>query len=160
LDRKWDEDLEQLKTFKEEYGHIDVAKVFKDVKHPLRNFIKRIRETHNLLQTGRNKSSKVLTDQRLLELERLGFNFQTRQTYLSWEHRFQELREHFEEHGNFEVPSEDNANDEKNCLSKSRIELLDSIGFDWRLDTQDGNDVEMINQGMMCLDTACSLFFL
>jgi hypothetical protein len=168
LDRKWDEDLEQLKTFKEEYGHIDVAKVFKDVKHPLRKFINTIRKSHNLLQTGRNKSSKVLTDQRLLELERIGFIFQT---YLSWEYRFQELRKHFEEHGNFEVPSEDHAASlwankqryyyrqtikygEKNCLSKSRIELLDSIGFDWRFDTQDGNDVEMINQGMMCLDTA------
>lgn len=157
LDRKWDEDLEQLKTFKEKYGHIDVAKVFKDMNHPLRTFIKRIREENRRIPG----SSKLLTDHRLLKLERIGFIFQTS---LSWEQRFQELREHYEEHGNFEVPSEEKAaiiNGEKNSLSKSRIELLDSIGFDWRLDTQDGNDVEVINvddyQGMMCLDLA--LFF-
>ena len=99
----------------------------------------------------------------------------------SWKQRFDELRKHFEEYGNFKVPTDDKRlyrwvrqqrlyykktimNGEKNSMSKSRIELLDSIGFDWGLDTQDGNDVEVINvddyQGMICLTKHVDSFLL
>jgi hypothetical protein len=69
-----------------------------------------------------------------------------------WEQRFEELRQHLRTHSNLEVPKDTTLGrwvktqryyfkmmsvGEMSSLGLKRIGLLDSIGFDWRVDTND-----------------------
>ena len=144
----WGDGLEQLKAFKVKFGHVSVPTTYTDQQNqPLRNFVKSIRESYKNILEGQTSGDKHLSDQRISELERMGFRFQVR-VRTSWEHRFEELRQHFRTHGN----SEDPKNSElrgwvhqqryhfrmvlkgaTNSLTEKRIGILNSIGFDWRV---------------------------
>ena len=155
----WDDGLEQLKAFKVKFGHVDVIMTNTDQKNqPLLNFVKSIRESYKNILEGQTSGNKHLSDQRIAELERMGFKFQML-VRTSWEHRFEDLRQHFRTHGNSEVPKDTTLGrwvktqrhyfktqtyyfrttpeGEKSSLGLKRIGLLDSIGFDWRVDTND-----------------------
>ena len=144
----WGDGLEQLKAFKVKFGHVDVPTFYTDQQNqPLRLFVKNIRKSYKNIQEGQTSENKQLSDQRISELERMGFKFQML-VRTSWEHRFEELRQHFRTHGN----SEDPQNSElrgwvyqqryhfrmvlkgaTNSLTEKRIGILNSIGFDWRV---------------------------
>ena len=158
----WDDGLELLNAFKFEFGHVDVPATFYTNKQnqPLRNFVENIRKSYKNIQEGQMNGNKLLSDQRISELELMGFKFQVQvRQIMSWEHRFEELRQHFRTHGNSEVPKDTTlgrwiktqryyfktqsfyfktkSEGEKSSLGLQRIGLLDSIGFDWRVDTND-----------------------
>ena len=156
----WGDGLEQLKAFKVKFGHVDVPAAFYTNRQnqPLRNFVKSIRESYKNILEGQTSGNKLLSDQRISELERMGFKFQML-VRTSWEHRFEELRQHFRTHGSLEVPKDPKLGrwvktqrhyfktqtnyfrttpeGEKSSLGLKRIGLLNSIGFDWRVDTND-----------------------
>ena len=103
---------------------------------------------------------KLLSNQRISELERMGFKLQVQvHQLIPWEQRFEKLRQYFRTHGSLEVPKDTTLGrwvktqrhyfktqtyyfrttpeGEKSSLGLKRIGLLDSIGFDWRVDTND-----------------------
>jgi hypothetical protein len=144
----WDDGLEQIKAFKVKFGHVDIPTTYTDQQNqPLRFFVRNIRKSYKNIQEGQTSENKQLSDKRISELERMGFRFQVR-VRTSWEHRFEELRQHFRTHGN----SEDPKNSElrgwvhqqryhfrmvlkgaTKRLTEKRIGILNSIGFDWRV---------------------------
>ena len=144
----WDDGLEQLKAIKVKFGHVDVIMTNTDQKNqPLRNFVKSIHESYKNILEGQTSGNKLLSNQRISELERMGFKFQML-VRTSWEHRFEELRQHFRTHGNLEVPKNSVLRGwvhqqryhfrmilkgATNSLTEKRIGLLNSIGFDWRV---------------------------
>ncbi len=146
----WGDGLEQLKAFKVKHGHVDVPVVYTNQQNlPLRSFVRRIRKTFKNIQEGRMNGDKLLSDQRILELERTGFKFQL---YTTWGQSFEELRQHFQTHGNLKVPKGTALRGwiyqqrsyfkmmlkaRMNSLSEKRIDLLNSIGLDWRVDAND-----------------------
>jgi len=165
----WHNGLEQLKAFKVKFGHVNVIMTNTDQKNqPLRNFVKSIRESYKNILEGQTSGNKDLSDQRISELERMGFKLQIRQI-TSWEHRVEELRQHFRTHGNLEGPKNSGLKDwvhqqryhfrmmlkgARNSLTEKRIGLLNSIGFDWRvvMKVQVPDQVSVnADQGRLCL---------
>lgn len=140
----WESGLQQLKEFLQVNGHTDVPHIYA-ANQLLGNFVKSIRQSYKNTQKG--QVNKLLNDQRILELQQLGFKLQVRQRE-PWEQRFEELKEHFQNHGNCEIPKNTPLGvwilnqrsqfklmlaKQKTSLSERRIALLNSIGFDWRI---------------------------
>ena len=163
----WGDGLEQLKAFKVKFGHVDVPTFYTDQQNqPLRNFVKNIRKSYKNIQEGQTSGNEHLSDQRISELERMGFKLQAR---TSWEHRFEELRQHFRTHGNLDGPMNSvlkrwvyhqrsdfrmMLKGARNSLTEKRIGLLNSIGFDWRvvMKVQVPDQVSVnADQGRLCL---------
>ena len=118
----WDDGVEQLKAFKFKFGHVDVPTAYLEENERLRNFVKSIRERYKNIQEGQMNGNKLLSHQRISELERMGFKLQVQVRHIiPWEQRFEELM----------------SVGEMSSLGLKRIGLLNSIGFDWRLDTND-----------------------
>jgi hypothetical protein len=81
--------------------------------------------------------------------------------YKSWDKRLEQLRQHFETHGDFECQKDEQLwrwisdqrclfrqivlEGKQNSLSERRIELLNSIGFDWNVDekVEDTDDISV-----------------
>ncbi len=150
----WDDGLELLNAFKFKFGHVDVPTTYTDQQNqPLRLFVRNIRKSYTNIQEGQMNGIKLLSNQRISELERMGFKFQVQvRQFVPWEQRFEELRQHFRTHGSLEVPKDTTlgcwvktqryyfkmtSEGQKSSLGLKRIGLLDSIGFDWRVDTND-----------------------
>ena len=145
----WDDGLEQLNAFKFKFGHVDAPTAYLEENEPLQNFVKSIRENYKNIQEGQMNGNELLSNQRISELERMGFKLQV-QVHLPWEQRFEKLRQHFRTHGSLEVPKDTTlgrwvetqryyfkttSEGERSSLGLKRIGLLDSIGFDWRVDS-------------------------
>ena len=167
----WDDGLEQLKAFQVKFGHVDVPTSYTDQQNqPLRFFVRNIRKSYKNIQEGQTSENKHLSDQRISELERMGFKLQVQvRQNIPWEHRFEELRQHFRTHGNSDCPMNSvlrrwvhhqrsffrmMLKGARNCLTEKRIGLLNSIGFDWRvvMKVQVPDQVSVnADQGRLCL---------
>jgi len=148
----WESGMAQLRDFKLLNGHTDVPHIYA-ANQPLGNFVKSIRQNYKNMQKG--KDTKILNEQRIYELQLMGFKLQVRQRE-PWEQRFGELRQYVQKHGNCEVPKHTplgiwilNQRSQFKLLlkkkpshmSEERISLLNSIGFDWRIPMQNGMQV-------------------
>ena len=147
----WDDGLEQLNAFKFKFGHVDAPAAYLEENEPLWNFVKSIHESYKNIQEDQMNGNELLSNQRISELERMGFKLQVQvHQLLPWEQRFEKLRQHFRTHGSIEVPKDTTlgrwvktqryyfkttSEGERSSLGLKRIGLLDSIGFDWRVDT-------------------------
>lgn len=145
----WDIGMQQLRAFQLANGHTDVPHIYV-ANQPLGNFVKSIRQSYKNTQKG--QTNKLLNDQRIIELQQMGFKLQVRHRE-PWEQRFEELKRHFHKHGNCEIPKNTPLGvwilnqrsqfklmlaRQKTSLSGRRIALLNSIGFDWRILLQNG----------------------
>ena len=72
----WDDGLEQLNAFKFKFGHVDAPTAYLEENEPLRIFVKSIRESYKNIQEGQMNGNELLSNQRISELERIGFKFQ------------------------------------------------------------------------------------
>lgn len=145
----WEIGIQQLRDFQLANGHTDVPHINVS-NQPLGNFVKSIRQSYKNTQKG--QTNKLLNDQRIAELQQMGFKLQVRHRE-PWEQRFEELKRHFQKHGNCEIPKNTPLGvwilnqrsqfklmlaRQKTSLSGRRIALLNSIGFDWRILLQNG----------------------
>jgi hypothetical protein len=148
----WEFGMQQLRAFQSTNGNLDIPHIYA-VDQPLGNFVKSIRQSYKHMQKGHDHLNKLLNDERILELNNMGFKLQVRQRE-PWEQRFEELKKHVKRHGSCEVPKDTplgvwilNQRSQfklmlarkKTSLSQQRINSLNSIGFDWRVNTKDGD---------------------
>ncbi|KAL7548730.1 hypothetical protein ACHAWF_011996 [Thalassiosira exigua] len=99
----WSERVERLRLFVEEHGHCKPPK-----KSVLGKFVTNTRRRYRERQEGKKNA---LTDERIRDMEELGFVWQAGKTpnvveivRRSWEERFQDLLEFKAEHGHTVVP--------------------------------------------------------
>jgi len=123
---RWDEKLLALKEYYSVNGHFNVG----------------YKENKNLYDWVHKLKSRKPSEERLVELKSIGFNWEpkvtTRQKPLSWEDNLILLKFHFETNGNFNISSTKQKT-LYNWLFKlkrkrptdEQIEKLKSIGFDW-----------------------------
>ena len=125
----WEEMYEQLRLFREKYGHANVKKSY----GPLGIWV----------QTQRHAYQKHLTPERQARLEALQFDFSGADGFsdMCWNARFQQLREFFEANGHSTVPmstgglgrwvKRQKALRKAHLLSDDRIRQLEELKFDW-----------------------------
>jgi hypothetical protein len=163
----WEVGMQQLRAFQLSNGNLDIPHIYA-ADQPLGNFVKSIRQSYKNIQKGQYHLNKLLNDERIVELNSMGFKLQVRQRE-PWEQRFEELKKHVKRHGNCEVPKDTplgvwilNQRSQfklmlarkKTSLSQQRINSLNSIGFDWRVNLKDG-DIDQVyvndDQGVLSL---------
>jgi hypothetical protein len=152
----WDNWLKELKDYKEKHGDIDVPLKYKP-NLALGAFVNRQRTEYRKLKQGLQSS---LNDQRINELNELGFKWAIRVARTPWEKRLHELKKFKAEFGHTNVPSTYPPNqplaywifkqrgqyriymknftsgmhddDKPVChMTPDRIRMLNEIGFDW-----------------------------
>lgn len=151
----------QLVAFKAEHGNLTVSRA----KHPeLWKFMRKCRDQYRRATRAGNKESRLLTPQRIEELNSLGFQWQRPIKDDNWDEMYPQLVEFQRQHGhcratgntdlasfvqqlrkgNYEAVSEvmkENGEGSSNLLSKyvtpERIKLLNDIGFEWKLWNRD-----------------------
>lgn len=153
--RRWDVMLRKLKEFQKMHGHAMVLPV-DDLE--LHRWIKMIRINyhHQILNASNGSSSSLyesrqrrrphLSNEKLKMLNDLGFCW-THST-VTWERRYQELRDFRKKHGHCHVHNRDNAQlhgfvhrqrreyraylvGNSTSMTTDRIELLSRINFEW-----------------------------
>jgi len=111
LEIKWNEKLEQLVGFKEQFGHCNVkarstklnGRSPEDEYCPLLgSWVMDQRTMHRLLRQGKQSS---MTPDRIRLLDNIGFQWTIQKTQpLTFEERFEQLNEYNEAHGHCNVP--------------------------------------------------------
>lgn len=147
-DRAWDSQFNQMLSFKNEYGHVNVpqlppAKVKQKYPH-LSNFCKTQRFHYMNQFRADNKHLHLLTEERIKLLESVGFEFDMREAV--WQNRYKELVGFRNEHGHLNVNKKSHPDlynwmsyqrmkyrDPKRyrALSNHQIELLRQLDFRW-----------------------------
>mmetsp|Transcript_6594 Transcript_6594/g.12541 ORF Transcript_6594/g.12541 Transcript_6594/m.12541 type:complete len:1008 (-) Transcript_6594:383-3406(-) len=144
--RPWNDWIEELRKYKAEHGNVDVPlKYEKNV--PLGAFVNNQRSEYRKLKRGDPSS---MTEEKIRDLESLGFQWSVRDSRIPWAARLKELTEYKEKFGDCDVPLEWSENQalaswvEKqrqqykllgraNCqLTRDRVKLLNDLGFDWK----------------------------
>ena len=100
LRSSWNERFEELREFKVQYGHCRVPKLYSD-NPKLGYWVAKQRARYRLYQEGKPSH---MTAERIQELENVGFKWDVRAHIVSWNERFEELREFKVEFGNCLVP--------------------------------------------------------
>jgi len=131
----WEESYNELVEYKKRFGHCRVPKKWEE-NPQLGSWVSHLRE--------RKKAGK-LDEEQVAELDRLNFtwNFQT-QWEMTWEERFEQLKNFKEIHGSCAVSKNDPAhktlyqwihdvrgNRRRGRLAGDRIKRLNEIGFIW-----------------------------
>jgi hypothetical protein len=133
FDSVWNKRFEELKYFKNIYGHCNVPCKYSNNKE-LGNWVKNQRQFFK---------KKLLEKNRIFQLNNIGFEWIRRETplKLSWYERFKELKNYIIHYGNGMVPQRSGALGKwvqkqrdlyrKNKLNYEKKELLCSINFIW-----------------------------
>lgn len=160
----WEERLVQLRDFKAEFGHCNVP-IRSDNRAKLGEWVKRMRAAYrdDFLY---NKPSSKLTEEKVLALEQLGFDWDPSAKEVPWEQRYAELCEYKDKTDSCLVPQHYAENHQlgnwvstqrnefkkltegsPSSMTEVRIKLLDRIGFVWKAQKgrkttchDDGND--------------------
>ena len=141
----WDDRIQDLKDFKETFGHCRVKQRFKD-NPALATFVTTMRNYKNKTKRGTCTEASFLTPARINELDELGFEWLAR--LKTFEDHIDELKAFKELHGHIRVT---NALDRKLagfCMSmrearrnpesgrmtitEERIKALNDLGFKWK----------------------------
>jgi len=136
----WNERFEELREFKVQFGHCLVS-IRYSANPKLGVWVSNQRRNYHFYQEGK---ASPMTAERIRELESLGFKWG--QTAVSWNERFEQLREFKAQFGHCLVPIRYSANPKLgNWVSTQRkrykgkstpmtvehIRALESIGFEW-----------------------------
>eukprot|EP00550_Attheya_septentrionalis_P008524 CAMPEP_0198287308 /NCGR_PEP_ID=MMETSP1449-20131203/6185_1 /TAXON_ID=420275 /ORGANISM="Attheya septentrionalis, Strain CCMP2084" /LENGTH=315 /DNA_ID=CAMNT_0043985253 /DNA_START=21 /DNA_END=968 /DNA_ORIENTATION=- len=162
---RWNEKVEQLVRFKEQFGHCNVTckrhgRSSEDEEYvPLGVWVTDQRTMHRFLRQGKPSS---MTPDRIRQLDSIGFQWTALKTQpLTFEERFEQLKEYNEAHGHLNVPQKckdspvglgnfvlDQRRMYKSVMSGqaaknvkklseeevlARIQQLTDIGFEWSL---------------------------
>jgi len=172
VEGKFDEMEERLARYKEEHGDCSVSCSCEDVE--LYKFVKNMREKRarlrrngsgdgEVLAKGKHISLRTLNAERIERLDAIGFAWiigSTKETWISWEERFQHVMEYYEENGKWPTQTmgglgmwvhkqrQSYARKDERYMKK-RAPLLDEVGFEWtprgytRMSWEDGFDLLM-----------------
>ncbi len=129
----WECKFNELLAFKEKFGHCNVSKGIRGYK-PLADWVIKQRKDF------KNKEKK-LDATKINKLNRIGFNWSI-VTRVSWDYRYNELKEFKMKYGHCRVPQRWKENPalanwvsiqrrDRRKSSPKKITLLDRIGFNW-----------------------------
>lgn len=134
-EEKWLEQFDQLKQFKEQYGHCNVELVQTE-KDSLLRWVKLQR---NALAQGK------LDEKRKEQLDTIGFSWVSQVIDSKWEEMYEHLKSYHSEHGNADVPnrwkedcklaswvSHQRQRRKKELLTDEQIHRLDALDFTWQ----------------------------
>ena len=148
--QRWEAKYQQLKDFKERYGHVDVPQYptqsIPDVDRELSIFCRNVRSQYRNLQETDRRQLSFLTQDRINKLEDLGFVWNSQEA--RWNLRYNELVEYYKEHNHSNVPTRWEENPElsswvsaqrlrykgknnRKPLTETQLKLLKSISFRW-----------------------------
>lgn len=99
-EEKWNEHLEELRSFKKTYGHCLVPHTFPENQN-LARWVKRQRRQYKLMLAG--KTSSTMTHERVNILNKEDFIWDSHD--IIWRERFNQLLEYKNVHGHTRVPS-------------------------------------------------------
>lgn len=95
-ERLWEINFEKLRNYKEVNGDCDIKK-----RHELYGWVHRQRSQYKILREG---GVSLLTAKGMQRLVDIGFVFNNRPPYFTWEERMEQLQEYKETHGHVMVP--------------------------------------------------------
>jgi len=134
-EEKWQEQFEELKLFKEQYGHCNVELVAEE-KDTLLRWVKMQR-----LMMAQGKLDMDKTEQ----LAAIGFSWMSTVMDAKWAKMYECLKSYHFEHGNADVPnrwecdlklaawvSVQRVRRKKGFISDEQIQRLDELGFTWQ----------------------------
>lgn len=117
---KWHERVQQLQTFKEEHGHIDVPNTHEEMGP----WVTMIRKQYKTASDGKPK--RYLTPERIGELKMMGFVFERSQNVIDFHDDFEEcfetLKKYKKENGDCLVKRHPHTNELHNWVSRVRKE--------------------------------------
>mmetsp|Transcript_24330 Transcript_24330/g.39541 ORF Transcript_24330/g.39541 Transcript_24330/m.39541 type:complete len:270 (-) Transcript_24330:126-935(-) len=145
--RAWEQRIHELIDFQKKYGHCNVPQNYSP-NPSLGTWVNRQRQEHKKRGDGDISS---LNDERLEQLESIGFCWGKRKGQACWEEKFKQLKEYKIKHGDCNVPIKFKQNtalgrwvstqrsefkkfchgDEAAAIDSERIRMLESIGFVW-----------------------------
>mmetsp|Transcript_12717 Transcript_12717/g.27852 ORF Transcript_12717/g.27852 Transcript_12717/m.27852 type:complete len:652 (+) Transcript_12717:232-2187(+) len=146
LEPDFDTLFEQLLIYKKEHGDIYVAQKYKQ------NGVKLGKWAYKLRTRGKEKMLGNLTEDQVARLDRVGFEWKNRHTFTSWDDRYSELVEFYQNNGKWPPRAYKQAEEEaagrgglgdwvhvqrgkyrrKNeKFMKERVPRLEAIGFEW-----------------------------
>jgi len=154
--RPWSEWMEELRGYKLEHGDLNVPLKY-ERNVPLGSFVNNQRSEYrryvkNTNNDGKNSNSSM-TEERIRELEGMGFMWSVRDGRTPWNVRLKELREYKKRYGNCDVPNNWTKNRPlshwvskqrqqyklynregggTSHLTEERVGQLNELGFDWR----------------------------
>jgi hypothetical protein len=156
----WSTKIALLKKFKMEHSHCRVPQR-SDAYPQLAQFTKKMRELYRLCQQGQYKG-KILTAERIQELEELGFEWEVRKVKnKTFEERIRDLSGFKDKYGHCNVPRvfEEDVSLGRWChvmrcsyrqikegqkpmykLQPEEIQRLEDMGFQWRIRPRKGRD--------------------
>ena len=107
---RWNANIEALSLFKEQHGHVNVpqrpTKLVPNVDHQLGTFCRNLRSQYKYLQNEDTKHLSFLTEERIEQLESMGFVWDTRKDL--WFTRYDELCDFARDTGHTNVPAKYN----------------------------------------------------
>lgn len=145
---KFDQHIQELKEFKQKYGHCNVSRKHHKKYKELAQFVSMQRHYYKLYKRGQTSR---MSEERIKVLTELGFNFNFEQGLtVLWLNMYEELKQFYQEHGHCKVPQVYSKNPKlgkwvkaqrtqyrllqngkHSSMSNARIQLLESIGFVW-----------------------------
>jgi len=145
----WYDRMMELKAYKGEHGDCCVPQKY-EINPSLGIWVNKQRMEYKLLQ---DKQKSSMTPTRLEALQNLGFVWAKRKGQATWDAKFQQLKEYRAEHGDCLIPTKYTndpalgrwvstqrehyrlykSGDKKSKMTTKKIELLQTMGFIWRL---------------------------
>lgn len=148
-ERKWNEQLEELRDFKRKYGNCLVPHTFDENPH-LARWVKRQRRQYKLMIEG--NAASTMTQERAEILTKEGFIWDSHEVV--WMERYTQLVSFMSIHGHCRVPMQSGEfpqlsswikcqrrqyklfkEGKPSSLSHERMRLLNTIGFTWEVRT-------------------------
>jgi len=148
--RPWEDWMGELRKYGAEHGHVNVPLKY-DRNVPLGSFVNNQRSEYRRMRQGKQSS---MTEEKVQELEKMGFLWNVRDARTPWNVRLEELRQYKEKHGDCNVPNNWPENQplsswvskqrqqyklygrgggSTSChLTEVRVNQLNELGFDWR----------------------------
>jgi len=139
ISENWQNMFRELVEFKRIHGHCTISKRRKE-------YIKLASWVYRMRDLKRTGNFVLLQDYKIKLLDSIGFNWEAPKKI--WDKNFNNLMEFYTKYGHCNVTLNDKEfwglgtwvyamRKNKSKLSKEKIERLDSIGFDWKIDKSD-----------------------
>ena len=148
---KWQQRYNELVEYKKIHGHCNVPQRQEDVRQ-LAVWVLHQRNNYKKLKEG---SPSQITEERIKDLEKLGFDWSHRKLNNKWQERYEELIEFKQKYGHCDVPRKNDENKKlatwvnsqryfyrnvqsgkQSYITEERIELLKKIGFRWMIKSE------------------------
>mmetsp|Transcript_27802 Transcript_27802/g.43734 ORF Transcript_27802/g.43734 Transcript_27802/m.43734 type:complete len:752 (-) Transcript_27802:44-2299(-) len=144
----WTKWMEKLTEYRNEHGNVDVPLKYEPCPS-LGTFVNRQRSELKKMEAGKATS---LTPERIQDLNELGFKWALRESHVSWEDRYEELKQFKDTNGHCNVPKQYPMNpalgywvneqrsqyrrfvDKKTSyMTEDKVQALKKIGFKWSM---------------------------